>query len=299
MIENFVLVLVLILIGSISRKVGWLPENSANILNSFVLNISLPAMILVSVPSLKVDSAILYPISFHWVLYAINIGLVILVSKALKFKKSVLGVLLVVSCMGNTAFLGIPMNASFFGESAVPYAVLFDQLGSGFAFILTAAFILPIFTHGEKSSLVDIFKNLIKFPPFVALVLAFFLMKFPLPSILNDVVIQVSKTLIPCAMIAVGYQMKYKLSLSELKPLVAGLGIKLLLIPVLALIAGNFIPDKHLSLNVSIIQSGMPPMITAGAMAMQENLESDIAAALVGYGLFFSFLTIPFIKYFL
>ena len=53
---------------------------------------------------------------------------------------------------------------------------------------------------------------------------------------------------------------------------------------------------SNMALNVSIIQSAMPPMVTAGAVAMSANLEKDIAAALVGYGLLISFLTLPLLK---
>jgi predicted permease len=43
----------------------------------------------------------------------------------------------------------------------------------------------------------------------------------------------------------------------------------------------------------------MPPMVTAGILAMSANLESEIAAGLVGYGLLFSFLTLPLIHFFI
>ena len=299
MIDNLILVFGLIGIGILSKRFKLLPEGTSHSLNAYVLNISLPAMILLTVPKLPVTDALIFPIVGHWVLYAINIGLILLVSKILNFKRTITGVLVVVSCLGNTAFLGIPVTETFFGSEAVPYAVLYDQLGSGFAFLFTVGVLLPIFKGGEITSIKNILKSLAVFPPFWALVIGLIGIKFPLPSLFDGLILSLSKTLIPCAMVAVGFQMKFKLNLTQVKPLIVGLGIKLIIIPIVALLGFSLIGSDHLSVNVSIIQSGMPPMVTAGALAINEDLEGDIAAGLVGYGLFLSFITIPILHYFL
>ena len=179
MIENFVLIVALIAVGSFMKRSKAFPDNTAEVLNSFILLVSLPAMILISIPKLSITEAIIYPVVSHWVFYFINLLLVWGVSKLLNFSKSVMGVLIVVSCLGNTAFLGIPVVGTFFGKSAIPYAVLYDQLGSAFAFILTMTFFIPIFTNSnEKFNLSRITFRLVKFPPFIALVVGFLFILF-------------------------------------------------------------------------------------------------------------------------
>ena len=46
-------------------------------------------------------------------------------------------------------------------------------------------------------------------------------------------------------------------------------------------------------LQVNVLESAMPTMITAGALAIAHNLAPRLAAALVGYGILLSLVTLP------
>lgn len=297
-LENLVLVMSFIGLGTMLRYTKWFPENTATVLNSFVLYVALPAIIIVNLPKLEMGGAVAFPIVVHWISFAIHIGLVLVVSKLFKFSKSVTGALIIVSTLGNTAFLGIPMVKTMLGVEGIPYAVLYDQLGSGFGFILYGAFALPFYGEKEsKTNIKEILFNLITFPPFVAILLGFMFMVVPMPKMAESVLNDLAATLIPCAMIAVGFQMKYKMSAKQLTPLVVGLLLKLAILPVIILVLVRMTGMKHIALDVSILQAGMPPMITAGAMAINAGIEEDLSAALVGYGLLISFLTLTGINY--
>tara|TARA_Y100000385_G_scaffold226580_1_gene237264 strand:- start:171 stop:869 length:699 start_codon:yes stop_codon:yes gene_type:complete len=216
--------------------------------------------------------------------------------KWLKFSKSIFGALVIVTTMGNTAFLGIPLSEGFFGKDAIGYAVLYDQLGSGIAFILAGAFVLPYFTGNKPKSLTEAAKDLFIFPPFLALLGGFAFKIVPMPYVVENVFDSLSDTLIPCAMLAVGFDMKYKFDRSAVRPLAIGLWTKLLIIPLLILVIVRAVGLDGLPAQISVIQSGMPPMITAGAIAINAGLEKDLSASLVGYGLIFSFLTLSFLR---
>lgn len=293
MSEDFIYIVGLIIIGSSFKKLNLLPKSSSEVLNSFVVNISFPAMIITSIAKLNISADIIYPVSMHWMIYIIHFFLILFLGKKLKMSKSIIGCLLVVSCLGNTAFLGIPMTHNFFGEDAIPYAILYDQLGSFTAFVFTMSVVLPHYSGNKAKSIVEILIRIIKFPPFIALILGFVFLTVPLPKTLDHFFMNISKTLIPCAMISIGFQMKYRIPLTRLKPIIIGLGLKLVIIPLLALGLYSIYGHETLALKVSVFQSGMPPMVTAGVLAMSSNLESDIAAALVGHGLLLSFLTLP------
>ncbi|MBT4792913.1 MAG: AEC family transporter [Halobacteriovoraceae bacterium] len=297
MLESFTLIIFLIGVGTLMKRSRSFPENTAAVLNMFVLRVSLPAMILISIPSLPISSAIIFPVLSHWVLYGLNIVLVLWACSIFKFSRSVKGALLIVSCLGNTAFLGTPMVTLFWGAKAVPYAVLYDQLGSGLAFIGTMAFLVPRYSSQEKKSLSGALYGLLKFPPFIALIFGFIFIYLPMPTLLELLFKNISVTLIPCAMIAVGYQMKYRLSKQQLVPLGVGLTIKLIILPTIAFLFVKISGLQHLALSVSVLQSGMPPMITAGALAMSVNLENDLSTSLVGYGLIIAFITLPLLNY--
>ena len=51
--------------------------------------------------------------------------------------------------------------------------------------------------------------------------------------------------------------------------------------------------------KVVIFQSAMPPMITAAILASEKDLKKDLAMNLMGFGLLFSFMTLPLCFYLL
>jgi len=46
---------------------------------------------------------------------------------------------------------------------------------------------------------------------------------------------------------------------------------------------------------VTIFESAMPPMITAGAVAIMAGLAPRLSAAMVGYGILFAFVSLPIV----
>jgi malate permease and related proteins len=46
--------------------------------------------------------------------------------------------------------------------------------------------------------------------------------------------------------------------------------------------------------RTTVLESAMPSMVTAGALAISHDLAPRLAAAMVGYGLLLSLLTLPF-----
>lgn len=296
-LENLVLVLGLIALGSLMKRSGAFPENTSDVLNKFVLYIALPAIILVNIPKATLNSDMIIPIAVHWSFLILHIVILFILYKWLKFSKSVLGALIIVSTVGNTAFLGIPMVKGFLGSQAIPYAVLYDQMGSGITFILYGAFVLPLFTGEKKKTSKEVLIKLFTFPAFLALLGGFVLKFLPLPFIFNNFLLNISGTLVPCAMLAVGFQMKYRFGYSTMKPLALGLWLKLIMMPLIVLMTLKLLGINNLASQVSVLQSGMPPMITAGAMAVSADLESELSVSLVGYGLIISFISLSLLRF--
>ena len=71
------------------------------------------------------------------------------------------------------------------------------------------------------------------------------------------------------------------------------MGIKLVLAPALALLFCNLLGQGSLPARAAILEAGMPPMITAGALAVIAGLEPRLAVAMVGLGMLVSFATLP------
>jgi hypothetical protein len=186
------------------------------------------------------------------------------------------------------------MVKAFFGESAIPYALLYDQLGSFLALATYGSLILALYGTGEsKPAVGTIVKKVISFPPFIALVLAFILKAFPYPPVAVGLLEILASTLVPLVMIAVGFQLTLRLSREVTSQLFVGLSIKLVAAPVAALFFCKIAGLEGEAVQVSIFEAGMPPMVSAGALAILANLSPALTAALVGIGIVLSFATLP------
>jgi hypothetical protein len=291
--ENFLATLALLMLGILLRKLRLFPKDSAQTLNLFVIYVSLPALILVQIPKLSFSTDIIVPILMPWGMLIVSALLVLLASRLLQWKKEVTGALLLIVPLGNTSFLGIPMVKAFWGTENISYAVLYDQLGSFMALSTYGTLILATYGDTDKPAVVAIARKIFLFPPFLALISAFILKPFLIPESLTAMLEIIAASLVPVVMVAVGMQLKLRMTHEEIAPFSFGLLIKLVIAPLMAFSFCKIIGLDTMAAKVSIFEAGMPPMVTAGALALMAGLAPELTAAMVGYGILFSFLTLP------
>ncbi|WP_040146637.1 AEC family transporter, partial [Xanthomonas citri] len=99
--------------------------------------------------------------------------------------------------------------------------------------------------------------------------------------------------MLPLVMLSVGFSLQLRLPADELKPLAVGLVFKLLLMPVLALPLSWVLGLRGQMLQTNVLESAMPTMIPAAALAISHRLAPRLAAAMVGYSILLSLLTLP------
>lgn len=292
--ENFIVIITYLLIGMALKRIPAFPAETGNVLNLFVIYVSLPALVLLNIPELVFSKALLAPAFMPWGALLFSCAAVILISKLFKWDRSVTGCLLLMIPLGNTSFLGIPMVKAFFGDQGIAYAVLYDQLGSFPALVTYGSLILALYgTKGSKPTAKSVLKKVIAFPPFIALVLAFTFRPFSYPPILLNLLKVLSSTLVPVVMIAVGFQLILRLNRKITFQLGVGLFLKLILTPLAALLICKIGGLEGKAVQVSIFEAGMPPMVSAGALAILADLSPALTAALVGIGIIVSFATLP------
>lgn len=289
--ENFVLIILAIAIGYGINRLNIFSKDAPTILNQFVIYISLPAMILLQIPKLTFSMDTLIPIIVAWMVMFFSAILVLLVAKVFSFSKEITGSLMLVAILGNTSFMGIPIVNAYMGESAIPYVLVYDQLGTFIALAIYGTFIASYYSSKNKITFKIITLKVLTFPPFISLVAALFLMGVEFNPILSKVLASFSSTIVPMALVAVGLQLQFKLPKEDLKPFSIALVIKLIIAPIFAIIICKiFSWDNEVSV-VSIMESAMAPMITAGAIASMAGLAPRLSSAIVGYGILISFIT--------
>jgi hypothetical protein len=288
--------------------IGWLlqrnknfPDSSVKVLNQFVIHVSLPALILAKIPFLQLDSTIWQPVALAWLSILCGVLLVYFAAKLYSWSREITAAMLVVVPLGNTSFVGVPMIQALVGEEGVPIAILFDQLGSFLALIFYGSWVIAWYKKDPNSNGIgmDVFKKIALFPPFWSMLLAFSFTSVLQQSYLNEPLTLVGNTLVPVVVVALGMQFKIKLPSGNLQPLLSGLMIKLAIMPALVFIAVKVLGWGGMPVHVSILESAMASMISAGAIVLAAGIAKDLVAALVSWGLLISFITVPVLNWLL
>ena len=286
---------ILLAAGNIMRRLPLFPAETDRSLNLYVIYVALPALVLVQVPGLSMSSDLLVPVLMPWAVVVFSGLLVWLVCRMFRWDRETTGALLLMVPLGNTSFLGLPMVEQFFGSKGVPYAILYDQFGSFLALSTYGTLILALYGGNDTPSPGRVIQKIVFFPPFIALALALFLHGVSFPAWLDRVLSMTAASLVPVVLVAIGFQVRLRMPLSEFPPFGVGLVIRLLVTPLVFAAVCSGLGMSGPALQVSLFQTAMPPMVTAGALASVAGLKPRLTSALVGFGILASFVTLPFI----
>jgi len=172
-----------------------------------------------------------------------------------------------------------------------------DQLGT-FIALSTAGIAIAGYYAGGQPRAREIVLRVLRFPPFLALILAFVVRAaggWP-PAILptlEPVLLQLGATLTPIALFSVGLQFRLGALREYLGPLLGGLSWKLLLAPLMVLILARSFGISGQATTVGILQAAMAPMISAGILAQQHGLAPRLATLVVSLGTLASLISVP------
>ncbi|MCA0269736.1 MAG: AEC family transporter [Bacteroidetes bacterium] len=291
--DAFALILAMLALGYAFQRLRVLPDNAAQTLNLVVLYVCLPAAVLRYAPRLHLEPALFGVAVVPWALLLATVVLVTLLARWLRLRDDERAVLLLTVALGNTSFLGYPLTRALIGEHALPYAVIYDQFG---AFLILSTFGLWVLARygGDRTPTArEVLVRILRFPPIWALVLGFTVMPAEPPTWIAGGLQRLSEALLPLAMLTIGLSVKLALPRDELKPLAAGLLLKLALLPALAVPLVRLLGLHGEMARTTVLESAMPSMVTAGALAIAHGLAPRLAAAMVGYGVLLSLATLP------
>jgi predicted permease len=292
-VTAFVFVLALLALGKLIAHLRLLPESTPEALNQFVILICLPATVLLHASRLTFTPALALTALLPWLLLVLSTVLVWSVARVARFSVGSTAVLLLAVPLGNTAFLGYPLLTALLGESALPQAVIYDQLGTFLILSTFGLWVVARYGHGSAPGARAMLARILRFPPFLALIVALTIMPAELPAWLSAILARLADALLPLVAIAIGMQLKLRLPRNLLAPFAFGLGAKLLLAPLIVLALAQTLGAAESARTVATLQAAMPVMITAMALAGAAKLEPELGAALVGYSTVIAAATLP------
>ena len=292
--SNIILLFLCLFLGFFLRKTKLFPENGHLALNSFVINISLSALSLYYIPKIVLNFQVLFPVMVPWLNIILAVLFFSFLGKKLNWSKSLIGALIMCAGFGNTSFVGIPVIQSLYGESGLKTVMIVDQPGS-FVALSTLGITIASFYSGDKIGVTQIIHKILKFPPFIAFVIAVILNIFSVavPVQIDEVFAKLGATTVPLALVSVGSQLRWQKLDHDSKPLFWGLLFKLILFPAFIFTLYFLVlKQRGEMIEISFLESAMGPMVTAAIIASAHRLEPKFCNLILGVGIPLSFLTL-------
>ena len=291
--NNFILLVACFLIGMLLRRSGRLPANAHAALNGFVIHISLPALTLLYVHSIRVDAALVFPIAMAWIMFGVGFLVFRVLGRLLTLPRETIGALTLTGSLANTSFIGLPMIETYYGPQGIGLGILIDQMGTYLVLSTFGLVAAAFYGHGAGISARSVTRRLLTFAPFVALLVAILLIPVAYPTWFDALLRRLGATLVPLALVSVGYQIQWSAVRGKLRELGMGLGFKLLAAPaVVALLFAGLIGARGETIQITIFEAAMAPQIGAAIVAVDHDLDPPLVTLMVGIGIPLSFLTL-------
>lgn len=288
--------LVIIAIGALLRQRSLLQRESAETLNALVINVTLPALVIITVlkADLRPELALLPLLALA--VMAIMGGLAWLIGYALRLEKPVLGGFILAAAHGNTAYLGYPLVFAVYGAAGLVEGIFFDY---GVSLVIFTAGAAIARHYGNNKQGHSLFRELLTFPPLLALPLGLLLRPVNLPDFMIHSLTLLGDLTVPLVMLSIGVSLRISGMLGSLK--ISGLAafMKLVAAPIVAValiyLAGTLFPGSDLRgmIDVAAVQSGMPTGMIVIVFALRYGLDEHFLSSAVLLSTICGLLTLP------
>ena len=294
-IDNTSILLVCIAIGFIAKRSGIIKSEDTSVLTTIVLNITVPALLIMSMQrefdaSVFTSSLLVFAILI--MIQIVSLLLALPLTKLLKSEGGEKAILMLVMGFSNTTFMGVPIIYAMLGEQALMYAAMGTMANKIMLFSVGIAIVIGGRTHiNIKSVLFNRFMLAI----YVGLLL--FVFSVRLPVILTGGLTMVGSMTTPLAMITIGVILadnKLKSVFFGWKMHVAIL-FRLIILPLAVFFTFRMIISNELVVLVLTIITAMPAAANTAIFASQYNKEPLLASKTVFVSTVLCLITIPII----
>lgn len=249
-----------------------------------VINLALPGVVVQSIFSLELTTEVWTFISIVFIsgicLNLIGIAIGYSVTRAFRYSPFESKQAAILSGLGNTGFIGIPLLALMLGAEAGAYAAIYDATTMFVVFTLAVMLLQPgRFRVRQLKSLIN--------TPFITLTASILLISFDLSpgGFVMDLTEMLAALSAPLAMIYIGLLLGgfQKKTLLEAKGyygkfLVTVIATKVLVLPMFAFVLLLFLDVPLIIKQVIIIQAGMPSFLVG--LVLIERYKGNVQIAI-------------------
>lgn len=288
-------IFVLLASGYLAKKTKIIPQNQLIIFIDFVLTFAMPALIFDKVYHVDIDFHLFSVTLCGFLANLAAMILAFILGRLLGFSKATTASMALLAMFGNTLFVGLPVLSGVLGENIANEVILYDQMITCVPVAIFGPLILSYAAPSSVNLIENAFK-ILKFPPFVALLVALGAKNFALPEFIFEPLRLFSGAVVPVALFAVGLGLGFGAVRSCFGRTALVLFLRMVIAPLFfvlfALLFGLNITPSYM---VGLVETAMPPMVLAGAMILKAGLDTNLAISSIALGICFTFINIPVI----
>lgn len=281
-------------IGLALRVSGMLSAEDARPLNTVLLHVALPALIFTAVYRSDIDPAFAMLPVIGWGVALVGLLVAWLLARALKLEGPTAGAFIMVCVFGNTAYVGYPVAQALLGDAGLVRAIFSDVFGNTAAVISIGTLVAS--HYGARDVKVNPLREIVTFPPFIALAAALVLHSVSVPGVVTSWLEALGKLVVPMIMISVGLTLKPGALRGHIGPASVVAAVKLVALPLVALGLGMVLLDDPASLRIAVLEAGVPTMMLIMIMGLRFELDTDFIASAILLTMTGAVITIPLLQ---
>lgn len=300
LLQSILIMAVIIGIGGFIGFRQPLTTDSRQLVITIIVNVALPCIILDGIFQTPIDDQLWTQIITTFLLsvllncFGILIGW--LGARALPVDEKKRRQIAILSGLGNTGFIGIPLCAALFGPKGALLAAIFD---AGVDIVMWTVGVMML--QGKGSFSLQGLKSLINIP-MLAIVggLTFALIGFVPPEPAKQIFGTLSKLASPLAMLYIGMLMPHFFKAKRFVPIrliSVPIIFKLFLFPLLTALLLSVYPIDAEIASITLIQVAMPTLTLASILFARYAGDEEMGAMTTLFSTLLALLTIPAVVY--
>ena len=277
-------IFLMMLLGMLFRKLGWMDEVFATKMNKFVFLVPLPVLLFEQLAT--VDFSEVWDIKFIlfcFVVTAISITISTLISLLWK-DRSIKGEFIQATYRSSAALLGIAFIQNIYGTAGMAPLMI---IGSVPLYNIMAVVVLSVFKPGnnsfDKALVKKTLKGIATNPIIIGIVAGFVwsALKLPMPLILHKTVSSIGATATPMGLMSMGATFEMKKATSKMKPTLVAVFMKLIGFCAIFLPVAAMLGFRNEQLIAILVMLGSATTVSCFVMARNMGHEGTLSSGVI------------------
>ena len=288
-------VFLLMILGLVFRKLGWISESFATEMNKFVFLVPLPVMVFEDLATVNFEEV--WNIKFVLFCFFVTVTSIAIVTgiSFLWKDKSIQGEFIQASYRSSAALLGIAFIQNIYGNAGMAPLMI---IGSVPIYNIMAVVVLSFFQPEQKGMDKALIKKtargIIKNPIIIGIVagLLWSALKIPMPVILSKTVSKIGAVASPMGLMAMGATFEFGKAFKKLKPAMTATFIKLIGFASIFLPMAVGFGFRNEELVAILVMLGSATTVSGYVMARNMGHEGVLSSSVVMLTTMFSAFTL-------